>query len=55
MNFLIFSDEKINHEKNITERLKKNPKIENTNQKIFILNLTKLVIYFLSLNFSNSL
>ena len=30
-----FSDEKIDHEKIISERLNKNPKIENTNQKLF--------------------
>ena len=31
-----FSDEKIDHEKIISERLNKNPKIENTNQKLFL-------------------
>jgi hypothetical protein len=31
-----FSDEKIDHEKLISERLNKNPKIENTNQKLFL-------------------
>ena len=31
-----FSDEKIDHEKIISERLNKNPKIENTNRKLFL-------------------
>ena len=31
-----FSDEKIDHEKLISERLNKNPKIENTNQRLFL-------------------
>ena len=31
-----FSDEKIDHEKIISERLNKNPKIENTNQKLLL-------------------
>lgn len=31
-----FSDEKIDQEKIISERLHKNPKIENTNQKLFL-------------------
>ena len=31
-----FSDEKIDREKIISERLNKNPKIENTNQKLFL-------------------
>ena len=31
-----FSDEKIDHEKIISERLNKNPKIENINQKLFL-------------------
>lgn len=31
-----FSDEKIDHEKIISERLNKKPKIENTNQKLFL-------------------
>ncbi len=31
-----FSDEKIDHEKIISERLNKNPKIENSNQKLFL-------------------
>ena len=34
-----FSDEKIDHEKIISERLNKNPKIENTNQKLFSVTL----------------
>ena len=36
LNFTIFSDEKIDHEKIISERLNRNPKIENTNQKLFL-------------------
>lgn len=31
-----FSEEKIDYEKIISERLNKNPKIENTNQKLFL-------------------
>ena len=31
-----FSDEKIDQEKIISERLNKSPKIENTNQKLFL-------------------
>ena len=31
-----FSDEKIDHEKIISKRLNKNPKIKNTNQKLFL-------------------
>lgn len=31
-----FSEEKIDHEKIISERLNKNPKIKNTNQKLFL-------------------
>ena len=31
-----FSDEKIDHKKIISERLNKPPKIENTNQKLFL-------------------
>ena len=31
-----FSDEKIDHEKIISERLNKNLKIENTSQKLFL-------------------
>ena len=31
-----FSDEKINHEKIISDRLNKNIKIENTNQKLLL-------------------
>ena len=30
-----YSDERIDHEKIISERLNKNPKIENSNQTIF--------------------
>ena len=31
-----FSEEKIDHEKIISERLNKSPNIENTNQKLFL-------------------
>ena len=31
-----FSEEKINHEQIISERLNKSPNIENTNQKLFL-------------------
>lgn len=31
-----FSEEKIDHEKIISERLNKNPKIKNTNQKLLL-------------------
>ncbi len=47
-----FPDEKINHEKIISERLNKNLKIENTNQKLFWMK-NNIVLRILDKNLDN--
>lgn len=49
-----FSDEKIDHKKIISERLNKNPKIKNTNQKLLLdenntLNMIIQLVQFVEL------